>query len=68
MKVPKSKGNSARINQQGQAILENILNNPNKIITKKKLPKFGNIIDIKVPEGYGARYYKNGKFIGFLEP
>jgi hypothetical protein len=32
------------------------------------LPKFGEIIDIKIQGKYGVRYSVNGKLIGFLEP
>ncbi|NGX36710.1 MAG: hypothetical protein K1000chlam1_01562 [Candidatus Anoxychlamydiales bacterium] len=65
---PKPLGNPSQINQYGQEILESILNNPNKIITKHNLPKFGEVIDIKIQGKYGVRYYKNGELIGFLEP
>ena len=65
---PKPKGPPSQINQQGQAILESILNNPGKTVIKHELPKFGNVIDIKIPGKYGVRYYQNGNLIGFLEP
>jgi hypothetical protein len=48
--------------------LESILNNPKKTIITHNLPKFGEVIDIKIPGKYGVRYYKNGELIGFLEP
>ncbi len=65
---PKPKGNAMEINQLGQLILESVLNDPNKIIIYQNLPKFGDVIDIKIQGKYGVRYYKNGDFIGFLEP
>jgi len=65
---PKPMGTPMQINLQGQDILEQILNHPQKTITQQNLPKFGNVIDIKIPGKYGVRYYRNGEFIGFLEP
>lgn len=64
---PKPKGTPSQINQQGHAILESILNSSKKTVVNHELPKFGNVIDIKIPGKYGARYYSNGEFIGFLE-
>ena len=30
--------------------------------------RFGEVIDVKAPDGKGLRFAKDGKFIGFLEP
>ena len=62
------KGNSTQINKQGQKVLEEILNHPDKILFEHKLPQFGEVIDIKIQGKRGVRYYKNGELIGFLEP
>ena len=64
----KPKGTPAQINQQGQKILEEILNHPYKNIVEGFYERYGNVIDIEVPNFGGIRYSKNGNFIGFLEP
>ena len=65
---PKPKGTPAQINQQGQAILEKILNDPNKIVKIENSKRFGKIIDIEIPNKGGVRYNTNGEFITFIEP
>ncbi|QVL56904.1 MAG: hypothetical protein KFB93_05830 [Simkaniaceae bacterium] len=67
---PKPTGNTTEINLQGQKILDEILNHPNKKIildeaSRSKEP----VIDIFIPNGHGARFTRDGKeMIGFLEP
>ena len=65
---PKPFGKPSQVNQQAQNILDNILSHPKSISTQYHHPRFGHIIDIKIPNYQGVRYYDNGKFIGFLEP
>jgi hypothetical protein len=65
---PSAKGNPAAINDQGQQIVDDILNNPNSTVTQRNTGRFGNVIDITAPNGLGIRYSADGKFIGFLEP
>ncbi len=64
---PKPLGNPEQINLQGQKILESILNNPNKKIILGNYERYGDVIDIQVPNLGGVRYSKQGEFIGFLE-
>jgi hypothetical protein len=64
----KPTGTPAQINQQAQAILENILNHPNKIVKVENSKRFGKIIDIEIPNKGGVRYNINGEFITFIEP
>ena len=59
---PKPKGNPAKINKQGQQILEEILNNPNKKIIPDKKG-----YEIYLPNGRGAYFNKEGKLRGFVE-
>ncbi|MEI6241892.1 MAG: tetratricopeptide repeat protein [Chlamydiota bacterium] len=66
---PKPKGNPSQINEQGQKILESILNHPQKKITRWYHKTLGEVIDIEVPGVGGARFTGDGKsMIGFLEP
>ena len=65
---PKPIGNPAQINQQGQAILDNFLHHPNKKIYFGNSNRFGEFIDITIPNKGGVRYSIKGEFITFLEP
>ena len=57
-------GNASSINEQGQNALDDILTSPNQ---SSKGNRFGGQ-DIHAPDGRGARYDKDGNFMGFLEP
>jgi hypothetical protein len=67
---PKALGSVHEKNLQGQRILDEILNHPNKRIILDKAPRSKRlVIDIFHPNGHGARLSRNGKeFITFLEP
>ncbi|MGF6662185.1 filamentous hemagglutinin [Paraburkholderia atlantica] len=65
---PAAKGNPAAINDQGQQIVDSILNNPASTVTQRDTGRFGTVTDITAPDGRGVRYSADGKFIGFLEP
>ncbi|MDY0086424.1 MAG: RHS repeat-associated core domain-containing protein [Bacteroidales bacterium] len=66
---PKATGNPAAINAQGEAVLKGILTNPNATTVTRHHARFGNIMDIQIPGGQGARFSADGKtFIHFLEP
>ncbi|MBU9469086.1 hemagglutinin repeat-containing protein [Burkholderia multivorans] len=65
---PTAKGNPAAINEQGQQIVDSILNDPGRTVTQRETGRFGNVIDITATDGRGIRYSVDGKFIGFLEP
>lgn len=65
---PKATGNAASINSQGQTVLKNIINNPNATTVTRHHARFGNIMEIKIPNGQGARFSADGKtFHGFIE-
>jgi RHS repeat-associated protein len=65
---PKAIGNQASVNKQAEAILKKILSDPNKTTTFRHHPRFGMILEFKIPGGQGARFSADGKnFIGFLE-
>ena len=65
---PKPTGNADVINQVAQTVVDDILHNPRKTITKRYHARFGEIIEIKAPDGGGIRFDSSGNFIGFLEP
>ena len=69
---PKPKGTPHEINVQGQMVLDEILNHPDKkvIFPDYLSKKFGfDVVDIVVPKKGGARFTRDGKImIGFLEP
>lgn len=65
---PKAMGNPANKNMQGQFHLDDILTHPHSVVNERFMPKYGNIIDIKIPNNRGVRYSQNGDFIMFLEP
>lgn len=62
------KGNPTDINVQAIDIVNNILNNPDSRVIQRHHPRFGDIVDIKSPDGQGIRYDAYDNFIGFLEP
>ena len=66
---PKATGNPAAINEQASSILNSIVTNPNAIRTIRHHARFGNVMEVQIPGGQGARFSADGKtFINFLEP
>ncbi len=61
-------GTPSEINEQGQKILESILNHPERKVIHKNSKNFGEIVDICAPKIGGIRYNSSGEMIGFLEP
>jgi len=61
---PTATGDANSKNNQGQGILEDIVNNPDS--TSEGNQRGGT--DVTAPDGKGARFDKDGKFTGFLEP
>jgi len=62
---PPATGNADDKNQQGQGVLEDIVNDPDATSTDGN--RFGGS-DVTSPDGRGARFDQKGKFRGFLEP
>jgi len=61
-------GNAAQNTQNGTDYLNAILNNPQSTFTVRSTKAFGNVLDVRMPDGTGARWSADGKtFIGFLE-
>jgi filamentous hemagglutinin len=65
---PSAKGNPTAINEQGQKIVDDILNDPGSTVIQRNTGRFGDVIDVTAPDGRGLRYSVDGKFITFLEP
>ena len=65
---PKATGNATSINAQGKSVLQNILSHPNASTVTRHHGRFGNIMEIKIPNGQGVRFSADGKtFFGFIE-
>ena len=61
-------GNAAKNTEQGTKYLNSILDNPNSIYTVRNTKAFGDVLDVRLPDGTGARWSADGKtFIMFLE-
>ncbi|WP_221411074.1 hemagglutinin repeat-containing protein [Aeromonas hydrophila] len=65
---PSAKGNPSAINEQGQKIVDSILNDPNKSVIQSNTGRYGQVTDVISSNGRGLRYDAQGKLIGFLEP
>ncbi|QVL55879.1 MAG: hypothetical protein KFB95_01350 [Simkaniaceae bacterium] len=68
---PKPSGTSHEVNLQGQKVLDEILNHPDKVVIRDTTKKrYGGVFDIKIgsEKGMGVRFKTNGEFVGFLEP
>ncbi|MFA6263727.1 MAG: hypothetical protein WCW33_04130 [Candidatus Babeliales bacterium] len=61
-------GNAAKNTEQGMQYLNKILRSPEAVFTIRDTNAFGRVIDVRLPDGLGARWTVDGqKFIGFLE-
>ncbi|MBI3211633.1 MAG: hypothetical protein HYZ47_02985 [Simkania negevensis] len=65
---PKPTGTPVQVNEQGQKMLESILNHPEKKVVYKNTTSFGEVMDVHAPGIGGARFNSSGEMIGFLEP
>ena len=69
---PEAMGNIHEKNMQGQKMLDEILNHPNKEIyfPDYLTERYGfEVLDIFIPGKHGARFSRSGeKMVGFLEP
>ena len=61
-------GNAAKNTEQGMAYINKILSDPNARCTVRETTSYGKVMDVRLPDGMGARWSADGKnFIGFLE-
>ena len=62
---PQATGNPAAINQQGQAVLDGILQSNQQVMQPNR---FGGQDIFDMNTGRGVRFDSNGNMLGFLEP
>ena len=61
-------GNVTKNTEQGMNYLNQILDNPNTTAVVRNTKAYGDVLDIRMPDGTGVRYSADGStFIGFLE-
>lgn len=65
---PAAKGNPLSVNQQGQHVVDDILTSPGNTTVTRNHARFGQVTEVRAPDGRGVRYGADGKLIGFLEP
>jgi RHS repeat-associated protein len=65
---PEATGNPQSINQQAQKMVDDILTSPSSTAVTRHHARFGEVTEIRAPDGRGIRYGADGKFIGLLEP
>jgi len=65
---PSVRGTPRTINRQGQDIVDDILTSPGATTTQRHHARFGDVIEVRAPDGRGVRYSPDRKFLGFLEP
>ena len=59
---------AAKNTAQGIKYIKDILGNPNSTYTVRNTKAFGDVLDVRLPDGTGARWTADGKtFLGFLE-
>jgi hypothetical protein len=56
----------AALNATAQSELKSIIRDG--VMTTPTLGRYGEVIQMQIPGGFGARWYPNGKFIGFISP
>ena len=64
----KQRGNVTSMNAQGESVLRNILSHPEATNATRHHARFGNIMEIKTPNGQEARFSEDGTvFHGLIE-
>ncbi len=63
---PAVKGPPAAWNDAAQTLVEEILTNPNSKCTQGHSPRQGDYVQIRLPNGIGARWTLTGQWIGFI--
>jgi len=65
---PAGRGSPADLNKAGQEIVDDILTDPGSTFSARRHAMYGNVIEVRTPDGRGVRYGKGKEFMGFLEP
>jgi hypothetical protein len=66
-KFPKAQGNPTQINEQAQAVVDDILTAPGTTVTTGYRGRFGQTIEVNATDGRGIVYDITGKFLFFKE-
>ena len=54
----------AELNRIAESVVRNII--AEGVKTTPNLARYGKVTEIQIPGGFGARWYPDGKFIGFI--
>jgi hypothetical protein len=65
---PTARGNPDAINAQGRQVVQDILEDPGSVAQTRHHARFGDVVEVRAPDGRGVRYGADGSFLGFLEP
>jgi len=65
---PPARGTPAQINKAGQNVVDDILTSPGSTTTTRHTGRFGEVTEVRAPDGRAIRFDSDGNFIGFLEP
>lgn len=65
---PRVTGSAADRNAAAQALVDDILANPQAPFTNRTHTVFGDVLEVRAPDGRGLRFGSDGSFIGLLEP
>jgi len=65
---PAATGNPSQISRAGQNVVDDILTSPGATTTTRHHARYGNVTEVRAPDGRGVRYDSQGNFMGFLEP
>jgi len=60
---PRVSGTPEEINRLARYMTEAVLNTPNCTYTRRRHARFGEITDIRTPDGRGIRHDANGNFL-----
>ena len=65
---PRLSGDLASRNATAQGVIDDILTSPGSTFTARSTGRFGEVLDVRAPDGRGVRFGSDGTFIGILEP
>jgi hypothetical protein len=64
---PEARGNPAEVNETAQRIVDEILTHPDAVFLEDWYGRFGDVIEVTVPDGRTLVYSSDGRFIFFGE-
>ena len=66
--IEKATGGVDAKNARASEFVDSVLNDPARTVEAYTHPNYGDIIDIRKPDGSGLRYNQDGSFMGFIDP